>query len=259
MTPCGRCALFVAVAVAPTTALAQPARFVTLDRQDGDSFAGIEAAGVVPASYEAPVLSTAVRLDLHDELALTPKWGEYWAMSFSYGGGRTALGDAELGGQFTHHVGEHTIVAHAGFTLPTAGDPDLGNYEAATVRLTDTITSRRLETAARGGVSDLVRSGRWFARVDLGVDVGSSPLVMRANAGIGIDLTSTALMLESTNAAFIDSLGVYGKYFVDTAALSARFSAGNLQPYAAFGFGIDSDGRSAVRAALTVGIDARVR
>lgn len=209
--------------------------------------------------YETQVLTAGVRLDVHDEYAFTPSWGEYWAMSFSYGGGRAVLGNAELGAQFTHRVGAHAIVAHAGFTVPTEADPDLGNYEVAVVRVTDTITSRSLEKAVRAGVSDIVRSGQWFARVDLGVDAGDGPMVVRANAGIGIDLDTTALMLESTNVAIIDSLGMYGKYFVNTAAFSARFSSGSVQPYAALGFGVDSDGQAQMRVALTIGVDTRLR
>ena len=243
----------------PAIAFAEPDRFVTLDRQDGGSFAGADAAMLVPPSDEPKPLSVGVRLALHQEYAFTSSWGEYSAMSFSYGAGIVQGGDLELGGQLAHRAGAHTIVAHAGIAIPIESDPDLIKYETGIVRLTDAGTWIDTDVAGRAGVSEIARVGRWFARVDVGVDAGSERAVAHANAGIGAVVRSSALMLESTNVAIIDSLGMYGKYFVDTAALSARFSLGNLQPYAALGFGIDGDGRAQMRAALTIGLDAPLR
>jgi hypothetical protein len=47
--------------------------------------------------------------------------------------------------------------------------------------------------------------------------------------------------------------------WIDTAALSARFDAGAVQPYASLVFGLDDDARDVMDEAITVGVEGRLR
>jgi hypothetical protein len=129
-------------------------------------------------------------------------------------------------------------------------------------------------------VSALWRSGCVFARADLGVDDNLSPegspvmvaqaadTVIRANAGLGIQLGHVSLTAESTNLYdHAMGLGVgFGDQWIATGALAARLHLRPIDVYAAVVIPLDHGGYyfygktdSRFDDAVTVGMEAQLR
>lgn len=257
-----KCALLLVAAA--RMASADPAHFVTLDRQDESSRAGVEASKLFFPSRTG----TLLRFDVHGQWVDPGRGAGAYASApvmFASDDGetQTALGDVELGGIFIPRFEESnfTLIVHGGVTLPTQDESSSPRaLDVAQARLTDLFDGEPEGVTVRLGVSPLTRRGRWFTRADLGVDVNVSskfrdePNLVRVNVGAGAALGDLALMVETTNLV---ALGDHSGWF-SNGALSARFDAGPVQPYAALvvalitGFSTDMD------EAVTVGIEARL-
>lgn len=256
----------------PAIAAADPDHFVTLDRQDASSRAGLELSKLFynTGSGVANDLS-GLRFDLHGQYVTPNAIGVYLSVPIGYasGGGQshTSIGDVEVGGIFVPQLTSSNVklVLHGGVTLPTQSNdqnPAITSLLTFWPRVTDFYQVVPEGFSLRVGMSPIIRSGQVFFRGDLGVDANLSAAqgsdvktVIRANAGLGVDLGVAAVMLESAN---VYSTGNNGGW-LNTGALSARFDGGSVYPYAALVVGLDDDVRSVMHEAITVGLEGRLR
>ena len=262
------CSFVTALTVAaPAVASAGPDHFVTIDRMDDSSRAGVDVA----VQVDTPD-ATFLRLDAHGQYVDPASGlGGYLTAPIGHaaGGGEsyTSLGDVEAGVLYSPRLSnpDLKVVLHGGLTLPTApsdNDHLLTNVYTVGPRLTDFYLVVPEGWSLRLGVSPIVRSGALFARADVGLDVNlhaaqgeNVDSVVRVDAGAGIDLGDAALMAELTNI----HVNGDGGDWLDTGALTLRGEVGTVQPYAAFVVGLDDDARDLIHEAITVGIDGRLR
>jgi hypothetical protein len=263
------------VLIGSSTALAQDAApdashspgFVTIERFDSVSRAGLDVSYVnVNTSQDVTLLAS----NLHGQYITPSGAGGYLQLPVSYATGSgigttdsvTALGDLELGGIYVTPIGRHKLALHAGLTLPTASD-DLDKYATSIIgligsRLTDFYDALPKGTSIRLGASPLIRSGQLFARIDFGIDAnldnsGSSSFdsFLHFNGGLGFDLGTAAIMGEITNLYSTSNNGGW----LNTVALSARFKAGDISPYAALIIPLDDDTQQFVDLSFTGGLE----
>lgn len=243
------------------------AHFVTLDRQDDSSRAGIEASRVF-FQPSGPGESYALRFDAHGQW-FDPDHGAgaYVTIPVAYrdATATTAVGDAEAGGMLVEHLGgRNVVVLHAGITLPTqsaSSDARQASEDAAYARISDYYLTIPGGLSLRVGVSPIIRDGIVFARADVAVDtvgtsdaVSSVPTLLRLDAGVGVDLGAAAVTVESANLLGISSGGEVGG--AHTGAVAARFDAGSVQVYGAYVLLLGST--DIANDAVTVGIEARL-
>lgn len=274
-------AAFAQGAPPPVTDAAHDPAFVTMDRFDGSSRFGGELSYVFPDHVPGSI--TALRFDVHGQYVdPVSGFGGYAAMPFSHvsvsdmgmSQSGTGIGDAEAGVLYVPHLAspDTAVVLHAGITLPTGSSGTSSNDYAANLlgvssRFNDLWQIIPEGFSIRLGASGLYRSGQMFARVDFGIDSNQSAAnnvnakpIMRFNAGVGMDLGQAAIMAETVNLYETDSnSNESGSSWVNTAAVSARFQAGTLQPYGAIVFPIDHDANAFMSAALTVGLEGLIR
>jgi hypothetical protein len=262
----------LAIALAPAVAVADsPDHFVTLDRQDDSSRAGIEFSKLfLPDNINTNGVS-GLRFDLHGQYMTPNAFGVYLTAPIGYISGNntsaTALGDLEVGGIFIPQLSQSNLklVIHAGLALPTQSsdaDKEAASALTATARLTDFYLAVPEGMSLRAGISPIFRSGQVFFRADLGFDANLSTArnvtasnVVKVNFGAGIDLGIAAIMAESVNILTTGNNGAW----VNTGALSARFDGGSVYPYAALVFALDDDSKAIMNDALTLGIEGRLR
>ncbi len=241
--------------------------FVTLDRADASSHVGVESSFV-----ELPQQSsgTLLRADVHGQYVdAASGLGGYATLpgSFASGNGSSdeQIGDAELGGIYARAPSADGVgvAAHLGITLPTgaSGDNGLINAFALQSRLTDYFLVAPRGWSLRAGVSPIVRNGAFFARADLGFDLGlaadgGTANAAHVNVGVGYQAGPAALMAELVNLVILPSQG--DSTTIDGAALSARFIADGFEPYAAIVIPIDQDARSALSFAVTLGVNVKL-
>jgi hypothetical protein len=247
-----------------------PPSFVTLDRADWISRAGVEASYVWPSTASGSVL----RFDPYVQ-AVDPGTGigGYAALPISEASSATAFGGLEVGGIYATHLwnAAYDLVVHLGLALPTGATDVAGstaNAIATSSRFADDVLALPDTTLLRFGLSPIWRQGRWFARGDLGFDFElptehGKPL--RLNAAVGVDLDTVVLSVESVNlvdfrGSPMNELGTYSEVhetWFDTAAIAARFRFDHLEPYAAVVLPLDNDSRAIFDVALTVGLAIR--
>jgi len=269
-------ALFV-----PVVAAADPDHFVTMDRQDGSSRAGVEVSKLFYDSGNGIGTTdiSGLRFDLHGQYVTPNAIGVYVNVPIGHasGGGQsyTSFGDMEVGGIFIPQLTSSNVklVLHGGITLPTQSK-DQNNETASALTLYPRITDLYLVVpeglSLRLGVSPIIKSGQVFFRADLGFDANLSAAqgtgdvknIVHANVGVGLDLGVAAVMLESANVYVTgnnNTNGTFGDSWLNTGAISARFDGGSVYPYAAIVFGLDHDVHSIMNEAITVGLEGRLR
>jgi hypothetical protein len=259
------------VVTVPALAAADPDHFVTMDRQDASSRAGVEVSKLFyPDSTTTNGLS-GLRFDIHGQYITPNAIGIYLTAPIGHisgtGDSETALGDVEVGGVFIPQLADSNmkLVIHAGLTLPTQSkdlNPLLTSAYTMPARLADYYLIVPEGLSLRAGVSPIIKSGQVFFRGDLGFDANLSAAdgsdaknALRVNAGAGLDLGVAAVMVESTNLYVSGNNGGW----VNSGAVSARFDGGSVYPYAAIVVGLDDDIRQIMEEAVTVGLEGRLR
>lgn len=257
--------IFATVLLAGGTAWADD--FVTLDRQDRHSFAGLEATFFSIGNSD----NDAFRFDFHGQfMDPSQKFGGYLTLPATIitgDNGTSGLGDLEVGGIYAlpRQDPGFDLIFHAGITLPTGsrGDGGLGNLVGSFGRITDFYDAIPRGVSLRFGGSPVWHRGQLIARADVGLDVNLSnddantnaDTFVRLNFGIGADLHSVSLMGEFTNIYDTNDNGGW----IDTAAFAVRFKgAGKLRPYVALVLPLDDDASGVLDVAFTVGVDSRI-
>lgn len=271
-------ALWVVLA-SSSAAFAQPSEpssatspgFVTTDRFDATSRIGGELSYLfVKSDAVDTVAGSEWRFDLH---------GQYFDPNSGFGGYATApftrvtgnndsltsIGDVEVGGFYIPKLANpnFSIVLHAGLTLPTASRDDVTLMVSGGVviasRPTDTYQVIPHGTSLRLSVSPIVRSGRLFARADIGIDKNLDQAAhsyiatfLRLNVAAGIEVGNAAIMAELVN---LRDSGIDQDPWIDQFSIAARFRTPTVQPYAALGFPLNHSTRQDIDAALTVGVE----
>lgn len=237
---------FIAAAALPAVAHADDESvhdFATLDRATGSSGAAVDASFILG---KAP-LPTVQRLDLHGEWMHASGLGLYGAIGVSRMsldamgvdlGSETALSNGEIGVQARRRVGEFSLGARAGLTLPTASGGDAGaivNIIAGQRRYTDMITAMPDVTAARLGVSAMWQRGMLFARADLGADIALSQPdaldvspILHGNLALGARTGRLSGALELVTVATTGTLDENDERFKHSAALSLRYAPAGI-------------------------------
>jgi hypothetical protein len=253
--------------------------FMTIDRGDATSRAGGELSYLFPRSNTGTSL-TAMRFDLHGQYLDPRGFGGYGQLPISYlresaagmSDSASAIGDVEVGGLYVAKVNPNVAaVIRVGLTLPTAPADQkslAANIIGELTRLDDLYQFIPKGTSARISVSPLFRQGQLFARLDVGIDtnlsadnsVSNVENIARVNAGVGYDAGNVALTAESVNLHSSGNSGSgTGSSWLNAGAVGARMNAGAVEPYAAFVFPLDHDTHQFMSAAITLGIETRLR
>jgi hypothetical protein len=178
----------------------------------------------------------------------------------------TDVGDIEIGGIYSPRINQPGtgLILHAGITLPTGerGEAGAVGTFANLLALPDVYNSLPRGTTMKLGMSPRFRSGRLFARLDIGLDwnfdSSDAPVgkALHFDAGVGADLESIAVMLESENVTLLsDDMG--SASMLNAVAVSARFTAGTASPYLALAVPIDHDISQFLVLAVTAGVEIR--
>jgi hypothetical protein len=229
-------------------------RFATIDRADGTSRLGIDAAVTLYEDSFNPVTGdelslTALRLELHGSMFAASGWGGYGAMPFSmlFADGamdlgiddqEAAIGNVELGGARVLALAASRVVVRAGVVLPTADDSfggTISNAASIYPRLTDGALVVPDATWGRVAASWLGRSGQILYQVDGGIDVpfegGPDAPLARVNGGLGLDFGGVAALAELvTLIATEDEEDDDEERMVHTLGLTARYVGGVVHP-----------------------------
>jgi hypothetical protein len=258
------------VVLVPAVAAADPDHFVTMDRQDDSSRAGLEVSKIFYDGNNNDL--SGMRFDLHGQYMTPNAVGVYATVPIGYASANndshTALGDIEVGAIFVPQLSASNVklVLHGGITLPTQSK-DTNPEETSIVTLWPRVTDFYLAVpegfSLRLGVSPIIKSGQVFFRGDIGVDSNLSAAsnandvkaFVHANAGMGVDLGVASIMVESVNVYLNDNNSTW----VNTGAFSARFDGGSVSPYAALIVGLDDDTRMIMDEAFTIGLEGRLR
>lgn len=160
--------------VLPTSDAAD-AQFLTLDRVDGVSRAGVELSYI---SVDSDDTLTPVRLGLWGQYVAPSGVGGFGALDLSYlgteGDSETAIGNLEVGALYAANFASFQGVGRASILLPTAGD-ELGDFVTNFVgigsRLTDLTHAYPNSTWLRLSASPIVRRPNFLLRADLGIDI----------------------------------------------------------------------------------------
>jgi hypothetical protein len=262
----------VAPAGAAASSSADPPGFVTIDRLDASSRFGIDVS-YLGLDGDATLLRAELAARYVDPATAL---GGYVQVPFAFarvsGGDRsetvTDLGNIEIGGIYAPRVdaGDLRWVLHAGITLPTAEDgrneAEVGTI-ANVARLSEFFNSLPGAVTLKLGVAPVFRRGAFFARVNLGFERnleskdGSIPDVVHLDAGVGVDLGGSAVMLESANLLVPDEQHggeVSSKGFtLHELAVSVR-GHGAVSPFAAVIVPLDDDLKF-LNVALTAGAE----
>jgi hypothetical protein len=281
-----RCALaFVMIALAAGTVAAQPMAgsptFATMDRQDGESKIGASLGWTFfdDEVFGGGEIST-LRIDAYGHYVSESGLGGYGLIPLSFlfvddvpgFDDESAVGNVEGGVLYVIPSGPHDFVLHGGVTLPTADDDAgfLANVFGTFPRLTDLALAYPETFWLRLGASPILRAGQFVIRLDGGLDFAVSsdgeepdPL-LRLNVGAGVDTGSFAILGELVTVAGLGDEDVEAdpdgddEDFLHTAAISARFRAGSIEPGLALGFPLDESIRDLVEFFVVGGIQGRI-
>ncbi len=259
----------ISAVVAACLALAGPARaerapsgeiialelpgFATMDRGSEESFAEV-AAGMSFFEGEDPDFNA--RADLYAQYLVANRTGGYAALPLSLlidgDENETAVGNLEIGALHNLRASPRTaIVLRAGLMLPTADDDLEGalvNAITAYSRFTDLPSVMAKRTYLRLAASPMYRSGEFFARADVGLDLvldepegADSDTAVRLNLGAGFTNGAIALMGELVSVG-TTSDSDDDQRFHHTAAVSVRGGMGSgIQGFAAILLPLDDD------------------
>ncbi len=148
-----------------------------------------------------------------------------------------ALGNLEVGGLITRHVGATALLFHGGLVLGTSSDDGAADFMglASFTRFGDFVQRVQNSTWVRLGLSPMGRIGSLFWRADAGIDLALdednaieySP-VFHLNVGGGIDLGSAHILAEFVNV--IANPDDESDETASTFTIGARFLSGDLRP-----------------------------
>jgi hypothetical protein len=255
-----------------------------LDRADGVNRAGVEL-GYTMFDSPAGVDFTALRIDLHGQWLMpmgVGRAGGYAILPVSYAridpdmGATNAewvIGDAELGGVYRQRLSsELDVAAHLGVTLPTAPEGSLSATEisgfangfAIYARPNDLVHAVPESSYLRLGVSPMLRSGQFFARADVAVDVPvhsandeDLPTIGRLNGAAGVQASSMAFLFELVNLINLEEPETEDEdRWLTFAGVTARYTDGPWQPSLTLLLPLDDDIREAVDMVLIAGVQA---
>jgi hypothetical protein len=258
--------------------------FVALDRFDAVSHAGVET------TYARPDYSSThgtgpqpLRFEAHAlYVDKSSGFGGYVQFPIFYTTGvseTTTFGDVEFGGVFAprRQLGGMDLVLKAGITLPTGtagGEANFGtttNLSFTQSEFASLLVLRELRdsvadatTGVFGGAAT-VRRGKLFARVDLGLDWSFDARwpALHYDAGVGVDLGATTLMLESANLTAqrngsADGTTPPAAITFNTLALSVRFDTASVSPYLAVTIPLEQDLSDFMTIGATLGVDVKL-
>jgi len=278
-----RCALaLVMIALAAGTVAAQPMAgsptFATLDRQDGESKIGA-SLGWTFFDNDGPGDISALRIDAYGHYVTPSGFGGYGLIPLSFLfvedapglDDESAIGNVEGGLIYVLRSGPNDFVLHGGVTLPTADDDEgfFANVLGTFPRLTDLALAYPETFWLRLGVSPIFRTGQFVIRLDGGLDFAVSsdgeepdPL-LRLNVGAGVDTGTFAVLGELVTVAGLGDEDVEAdpdddEDFLHTAAISARFRAGSIEPGLALGFPLDDSVRDFVEFFIVGSLQGRI-
>jgi hypothetical protein len=198
--------------------------------------------------YEDDSVGLPMRLDLGGQYLTRQGVGGYVAIPVSLldrvGENVTALGSIELGGIYVAKAGPSTrVVVRGGLALPTAADDLAGqvaNLSNLMPRFTDHFGWAPDTTALRLAASPLHRSGRFFARADLGLDIEmhelegrSSDPMLRLNLAAGVETAGIAIAGELVTVGATGDVDQGRDRFLHTLAISGGMGKGNVRPFGA--------------------------
>jgi hypothetical protein len=246
-------------------------RFATLDRADGTSGGALDWTYMFVKNNNG---GTAFGVDAYgDYVDKATGLGGYVLLPIFYANGNNmtngGIGDIELGALYVARLNPNAGIAlRAGVALPSGatGENGLVNALESFARPTDFYLGIPKGTSMRLAASPLIRSGILFARLDVGVDVnfdqdggGSVPTILRVNFGVGALLVpQLAVTLESSNM-FVTKQPAGAQTNFDVAALSVRYAAGTIHPYAAVSIPLDSQTKMVFDAFLSLGLNVAMR
>ena len=250
--------------------------FVVIDPIDASSQAGIQLAYLGLKGLSSTGDLTLLRLEGRARY-VDPRTGlgGYVQVPFAYGRASsngqsdttTDFGDLEIGGIFAPRLGspDFGLVVHAGIALPTGekNTEALVGTLATAATLSGFYNALPRGTTVKLGVSPMFRSGIVFARLDLGFDGNISADQTSAgngihyNAGVGVDLGTAAVMLESENLTVQDQ-GNNSGGTLNTVAVSVRANAGRVSPCLAVVIPVDDDERQIIDYAVIAGVDFKL-
>lgn len=250
--------------------------FVTIDRFDASSRAGLQMSYLSFNESEGEDINTTLlRFEVHARYVHAPtRLGGYVEVPFVYAQDDdiddtlTDFGNIEIGGLYAPALGNGVgMILRAGITLPT-GETDeeaLVGTAANFIALPQLYNSLPKATTFKLGASPVFRSGRLFARLDLGLDWnldvenGSIGEAIHYNAGIGAELDRVALALESQNVTITDDdENSDDGETLNAIALTARADLGTALPYFALIVPLDDGISELFDYAITVGLDVRL-
>jgi hypothetical protein len=167
----------VIVLASSATAAGDP-EFVVLDHQSQVSEGGVEISDIVESNNfhalrfepHAQYIDPASGLGGYAQLPAGWAWGDCMFCA-----SESAVGDLDLGALYARDVKQGlAIVAHAGIALPTSSFDQFVLPSVTASRIEDLALEIPHGTTLRFGASPILRMGRVFGRVDLGLDVNVS-------------------------------------------------------------------------------------
>jgi hypothetical protein len=237
--------------------------FVTLDRFDGGTRAGVEVSGFVPRGIDG----TVWRADVHGQFVEPGGLGGYVALPFAMRAGGAAtvagVGDLEAGVLYVPRftTPDASAVLHVGMTAPTGSTGEGAQATAlagAATRLSDAYEMIPRGTSLRIGASPILREGMAVLRLDLDFDwkfdadgpKRAEPL-FRLGVGVGAD---EGIGMVTAELVIVRELGLTHETS-EQLALGARATAWTTQPYGALLLPLGG----AAEVALTVGVETALR
>lgn len=265
--------VFAFCALLPSLAAAdERGAYVSLDRQGTDNVIGVAVSGHMFTSEEENpfVPDFALRENVYGRYVHASGFGGYGQMSVSHAFGgeesTNGVGNLELGGLYVLRTGAADVIFRVGLALPTASDSlecMFTNAFGTLDWLHDAALIAPNTLWIRPGVAARFGSAKLFAQLDAGIDVpietsdgqGATSPLFHANAGVGTTQGKLTFTGELANYAVDDDDDLH---FLHSAAVSARFDAGRLQPYLAYTltFGLDDESQGELAHAVTAGVQS---
>jgi hypothetical protein len=247
----------------PTGAHAIDAQFVTLDRVDGLSRAGVDLSYT---HYDSDAFDvTPLRIGLWGQYVADSGLGGLVALDLSYATGdgesESAIGNLEVGALYAADLGSLQGVGRASLLIPTASD-ELADFATNVAgiysRLTDFTHSSANSTWLRLSASPVVRRDAILVRADAGFDLavstedgGDADPFLHANVALGYVQGPHQISAELVNV-FI--LGEDDTSRASSLGASYRGTFGGLSPYAGAFLLLGEEGNNLPDFALTGGV-----
>jgi len=248
----------------------------TLERQDRNTRFGLQTGWALGEHLDN---SATMRFDMYGQAAFnvgSGAVGAYVDIPFAMALGensRASISNMEFGGYYVAGISFLDVVMRFGVNVPSASQSVEGaalNVFTGIERVTDIVQSYPDTTSLRFSASPMIKLGPLFARADFGFDVPidwpGADVIMRMNAGGGLDLGSVAVFAEWSNlgelgGALKSPLGgpISSKdRWIHTLALGIRFPIGIIQPGVALIFPLDDAINEVVPAYLSTSLEIAI-